>query len=289
MKENVSLKSKVKEFLILITTLFYIPIPKKNRKILSREKVISKVIKICIHEWGGYTPRRLKRIKNSDEFYCGLTGIYKILENYEGTNILNLSTTVSDWEKYKGRLINPINLNENKGFDLGGYSTFINRELLRSENNYVILCNSSINEVSDQIIDSYIHYMDNNLDVGMIGSSIGIKRRLSSPFIEAHIQTFFIITTSEILFQIIDRNHGLFPGESYNNKRLIIRLGEIKLSRLISDIGYMLAFVDQDGFVHKFNYYTISDQLKSLFSNKNTHDYRFIINNPNKLHKIKAV
>ena len=65
--------------------------------------------------------------------------------------------------------------------------------------------------------------------------------------------SFFLLTTSEVLRELVKLNHGKFPGNGITHKLLLIRKGEVKLSQLVLRLGYKLGFVLNDGRVYTFS------------------------------------
>lgn len=231
-------------------------IPQRIRKPVVTDKIL-----IIIHEWGGYNGKRLKKIKGIAEFECGLD--YQ-LERFEKQNTdykKVLTITMSDPEKY-GDLDNlrskcdQLIFVTNQGMDFSGYSKFISKYSAHP-NSYIILSNSSVNKIQTDFLDSYINYLEHNQDVGLLGVSCNSKyyHTLLRANYNPHLQSFFIMTTLSVLNEIIELNGGEFPGIQESNKHLLIRNGEVKLSKLALELGYKLAVVTQTG-VYKFDYDT---------------------------------
>lgn len=222
-----------------------------------REIECSGKVRTCIHEWGGYPLVRTKTIKHGATFTCGL---YGQIERFADKSKFDLTVTMSEkclWN-YEGQLDN-IHIVEvdNDGMDFSGYETFY--KLIENEENcYVILSNSSVNSIQQDFISGYVEYMDKNLDVGALGISYCTKmiQTFIRPNFYPHIQSFFILTTLQVLKEIVCLNGGQFPGKGINNKRLLIRNGEIRLSQLIMKAGYHLAVVNPlTGIPFKFSDY----------------------------------
>ena len=206
---------------------------------------VNRKVKVCVHEWGGYSPVRTKTIKKGMTFTCGLQSQ---IDRFSDSTRFDLWITMSDIEKWKyPYLLEKLKVYSvsNVGMDFSGYNFFYqnNKEKLDS---YVILTNSSVNSYNEEFIASYINYMENNLDVGALEISYCTKmyQTLVRPNFYPHIQSFFILTTMCVLKEIVNLNHGHFPGDGVGDKLLLIRRGEIKFSQLILKAGYRLAVVD---------------------------------------------
>lgn len=233
---------------------------RQNRKLRAmrfdrpRKPVESNLICVVVHEWGGYGSRRRKHINDSiPDFDCGLEYQLERFNNYHGRRKLELTVTMSDMVRYadvenlqkRCHALVPVS---NVGMDFSGYSTFFER-IKDNANCYVLLSNSSVNAHQVNFIDDYIDYLEANPEVGMLGISCCSKcyqtliRRNFTP----HLQSFFLFTTLDVLKEAVALNGGEFPGVGIANKRLLIREGEIKLSRLVLQSGYKLAVVTPDG------------------------------------------
>ena len=236
---------------------------KKNRikKLIppKREPIVDKKIYVNIHEWGGYPQKRTKRIKGINTFDCGL--LYQLIRfrNQSYKNGIYVSVTISDIDRCNyldevKKYSDYISSVENKGLDVSGYAEFF-RRISTNPHAYIILTNSSVNKIQYDFLQSYISYMENNPDVGLLGvsaSSMYYHTFLRHNF-NPHIQSFFILTTISVLKDIIELNGNSFPGINETNKHLLIREGEVKLSALALELGYKLAVV-HNGTALKFDY-----------------------------------
>ncbi len=224
-----------------------------------RMPVKSKVVRVCVHEWGGYKPEREKSFSKTSSNQCGLKYQLQRFLSYRERGLVDLTVTMSDSEKLceldyvKQQCDNFIEVS-NVGMDFGGYSAFFH-SIEKNENCYVILTNSSVEKTQTDFLEGYIKYMEDNPEVGMLGISYSTRmyhtliRRNFIP----HIQSFFVLTTLEVLKEIVEANGEKFPGEDADYKRLLIRKGEIPLSRLTLKQGYRLAVVyPEDGVPFKF-------------------------------------
>lgn len=245
-----------------------------------RSPVLDTKIKVCIHEWGGYAPERKKTLKNGVIFNCGLKGQ---IERFSNKKYYDTYITMSDKNLWNYDYMFP-NLNiievDNNGMDFSGYSKFYSI-IKKHKNSYVILTNSSVNSISEDFIDDYIKYMEKNKDVGALGISYCTKmiQTFIRPNFYPHIQSFFILTTTEVLNEIVKLNSGRFPGNDLSNKLMIIRFGEIKISQLILKAGYNISVVNPvNGVPYKFNSYKDWNLIKG--------DIRLHLKNPNKITKI---
>ena len=248
-----------------------------NKK--QREAVEVRKVSVGIHEWGGYKPVRVKNIKNGTSFQCGLLGQ---LQRFSKHNNVDLIVTLSDSERflyfdvvyeYTNRVVKV----SNKGFDFSGYDALY-QSIKDQPNRYVILTNSSIHSSQDDFLNGYIDYMEQNPDVGMLG--VSYCTRMWQTFVRnnftPHLQSFFLLTTTQVLNEVVTLNNGKFPGVGIDHKLLLIRQGEIKLSRLVQKAGYRLAVVNpQDGIPFKFTDYRHWKLPKG--------DIRQLLSEPNKI------
>jgi hypothetical protein len=257
---------------------------KKNKV---RTDIPNNKLAVCIHEWGGYAGKRSKKIKNINEFECGLD--YQLLrfQKYIGKYELDLTVTISDPHLLKNNLksVKTIEV-PNLGMDFSGYSTFY--EFIKNEENqYVILTNSSVNIKQVDFIDDYLDFFKANQSIGMMGISFNSKMYQS--FIRnnynPHLQSFFLLTTTEVLKEIVKKNKK-FPGKGIDHKLALIRNGEIKLSRIVMDLGYELVCILEDGTPHFFNKETLVDNGRNSWGSF-FGDYRLYLKEPNAIHSMK--
>ena len=223
-----------------------------------RKSVEDNVVRVCVHEWGGYKPVRQKKVETV-EFECGLKYQIDRFKSYRKNGKVNLTITMSDASRYSDILWVKENCDfiievSNIGMDFNGYRTFW--ETIKDlPNSYVILTNSSVEKTQCDFLEGYINYMENNPDVGMLGISYSTKmyHTLLRYNFTPHIQSFFILTTIDILNAIVKYNNDKFPGADVDYKRLLIREGEIPLSIITAKLGYKLAVVHPDsGIPFKF-------------------------------------
>lgn len=253
-----------------------------------RRDVTSNRIDVVVHEWGGYNLERVKAIRNIPTFSCGLRYQVERFLSYKGSREINLNVTISDNEMFQhfdfleqhGVVPHFV---ENVGMDFSGYS-YLYKHRAVDQNRYVILTNSSVNAMGDEFIDDYVDYMEQNKDVGIMGVSCCTKsfQTLIRNNFNPHIQSFFILTTSGVLEEIVRENGGVFPGEGVTHKLLLIREGELRLSQLALNLGYSLAVVRESGDVYKFNSGTTYKEWSIPMG-----DLRTTVTNPNKINKIK--
>lgn len=261
---------KYKFYIILLPELFLWPflwsINKfqhwfcNNNKICkARRAVETSIVAVGVHEWGGYDLERVKKIKNGVSFKCGLLSQ---IERFAYKDNVELIVTISQIEKhhdsaYIYQHVSKVIRTDNRGMDFSGYAAIY--ELLKNETNrYIILSNSSVNAVQEDFLEDYIVYMEQNLDVGMLGISYCTKmmQTLIRDNFTPHLQSFFLLTTTDVLRQIVEFNGGKFPGQGIDHKLLLIRRGEIRISKLIQKVGYRLAVVNPiDGKPYKFERY----------------------------------
>lgn len=224
-----------------------------------RTPVYNNIVKVCVHEWGGYSLERDKYFSPSSSNHCGLRYQLERFVKYRKHGVVDLTVTMSDVNKHndleyvKKRCDHFVEVS-NVGMDFSGYSAFF-QSIRHLENCYVILSNSSVEKSQTDFLSGYIKYMEKNPDVGMLGISYSTRmyhtliRRNFIP----HIQSFFVLTTLDVLKEIVVENKGKFPGADADYKRLLIRKGELPLSRLALKLGYRLAVVyPEDGIPFKF-------------------------------------
>ena len=245
---------------------------------LIRAAVKSRKVTVCVHEWGGYPMKRSKTIKDGATFECGLK--YQ-LDRFAAKEGVNLIVTMSDASKHdclesiKSR-VRVVEV-DNKGMDFSGYASVYS--MVKDEpNQYIVLSNSSVNSVQGEFLQGYIDYMEQNPDVGLLGVSYCtcMWQTLVRNNFTPHLQSFFLLTTTQVLNEVVALNKGKFPGKGINHKLLLIRQGEIKLSRLVQKLGYRLAVVNpQNGIPFKFTDYRHWKLPKG--------DIRQLLSDPNKI------
>jgi hypothetical protein len=261
---------------------------KEISKNLARVPVVGNKLSVCVHEWGGFEGKRIKKIKNIEEFECGLDYQLDRFQNYKGKYELDLTVTVSDVHLLKN-VVKNFNIIEvdNIGMDFSGYSSFYDT-IWNKGNQYVILTNSSVNKISVDFIDDYLDFFKSDESIGMLGISFSSK--MYQTFIKnnfnPHLQSFFLLTTTEVLNEIVLKNKG-FPGKGINYKLELIRNGEIKLSRLALDLGYKLVCVLEDGTPHYFDKNSFKDNGRNSWGSF-FGDYRLVLKNPNAISALKV-
>lgn len=256
----------------------------KNR---TRVPVTANKLAVCIHEWGGYEDVRIKKIKNIEEFECGLEYQLKRFKNYKGKYELDLTVTVSDSNLLKSTIQSPKVIEvSNVGMDFSGYEAFYGT-IKEEENQYVILTNSSVNKLEVNFIDDYLGFFENNKSIGMLGISFNsrMQQTLIRNNFNPHLQSFFLLTTTEVLNEIVKKNKG-FPGKGIDHKLFLIRNGEIKLSRIVMDLGYKLVCVLEDGKPHFFDKNCFADNGRNSWGSF-FGDYRLYVQNPNGINALK--
>ena len=273
---------------LLLSPILYVKnilILEKAVKRRVRKPVTTDTVYVEVHEWAGYPISRMKQLKNGRIFQCGLEyqlGRFNMAKRYSKYKV-DLTVTVSDIDNYpydmkylKGNC-DRVLIVPNIGLDFSGYASFF--QLVKDKpNSYVILSNSSINSSIDNFLDGYIEYLEENPDVGMLGVSYCTKmyQTLIRNNFTPHLQSFFLLTTVEVLKELVHLNGDKFPGIDITNKQLLIRNGEIKLSQLIMNLGYKLAVVRPDnGEPFKFTNKKAWNILKG--------DVRQTVNCPNRI------
>lgn len=272
LKYNSSIKDRTLFYAILLKELIFLPfwyIYEEIKKSISslhfeiknkyRNPVVSDQIEVCVHEWAGYKPVRSKIIRNDiKEFECGLHYQLIRFQEYAGKHTLNFNLTISEKTRYDYHVADGVNFIEvsNNGFDFAGYAAFY-RSIIENDkvNKYVLLSNTSIQKSIDPFLDDFIKIMENNPEIGLLGISYNTK--IYQSFIRnnfnPHISSFFLLTTSDVLKEVVKANNHKFPGDGITHKLLLIRYGEIKLSQLVLKLGYKLAVVLNDGNLYTFN------------------------------------
>ena len=273
---------------LLLSPILYVKnilILEKAVKRRVRKPVTTDTVYVEVHEWAGYPISRIKLLKNGRIFQCGLEyqlGRFNMAKRYSKYKV-DLTVTVSDIDNYpydmkylKGNCDRVLSV-PNIGLDFSGYASFF--QLVKDKpNSYVILSNSSINSSIDNFLDGYIEYLEENPDVGMLGVSYCTKmyQTLIRNNFTPHLQSFFLLTTVEVLKEHVHLNGDKFPGIDITNKQLLIRNGEIKLSQLIMNLGYKLSVVRPDnGEPFKFTNKKAWNILKG--------DVRQTVNCPNRI------
>ena len=263
---------KIKFYLIIFFELISFPfyflyqifnhylIKIKNTHVKYRSPIVDFTnVYFHVHEWGGYPNIRQKKLKNSKSFFCGLNGYLSKIKEYSGEKSLHSVITMSNVELYPNKdylakSVDKFIEVKNNGMDFSGYSAMYNY-VKNKPNAFIIISNSSVNLANIDFIDSYISYMNDNPDVGIIGISYNTRcnQSLIRNKFRPHIQSFFYFTTISVLDEIVAVNNGIFPGSLALDKRLIIRDGEIKISELAMFLGYKLAIVCENGSVFTFD------------------------------------
>jgi len=265
----------------------YLPVNPGANLRTKRKKANANKLLVCIHDWAGYNITREKSFKNGKKIKCGLKYQIERFANYKGTKTVDYLLTISgiddtNTKKYQGLKFKSVS---NIGLDFSGYSYFA--ENLPEENCYVLLMNTSVESSQDDFIDDYISFMESNPSIGLLGISYSTKmyQTIIKNNFNPHIQSFFLMTTSDILKQINKYNNG-FPGEKIDYKRLLIREGEIGISKIIERLGYSLCVIDE----HGKPFILPTSQKKFFNSNKlwpmPYGDYRYAVKTPNKINKM---
>lgn len=295
---------KIKFSLIIILELIFLPFlviceefkkicsSKKPLKVKKTRKAIeSDTLYINIHEWGGYNLERKKEIKNIQPFICGLKYQLERFKNNECKFKKDINLTISEPEKFKFLLeIKEEGYNvdfvSNKGMDFSGYQFFFDK-ISANSNAFVILTNSSVNKEQTIFLNDYIDYMEKNTDVGIMGVSYSAKKMqtLVRNNFTPHLQSFFLLTTINVLQEIVEANNNRFPGSGVDHKLMLIREGEIKISTFAMKLGYNLAVSQEDGSVYKFGNNSKFDNGYKRWMLKKS-DVRLYIQKPNLINEI---
>ena len=250
-----------------------------------------------IHEWAKYPIERKKKINVIPEFECGFLYQVQRINNYNGVKKIQKYITISDYSDAYVNYLNENNINlnnynvipvENISMDFSGYSYLIKNILDPNQDQVVFLTNTSVEKHSSDFIDDYVGIFEKYPNLGLLGISYSTKRSQSlikNKFLP-HLQSFFLVSKSRVLKQVVDINKGNFPGEKETFKYSIIRFGEIRLSKLVSKLGYDVAVVEPDGEVYFFPKSTPFDNGYNSW--KLPYDDRRLTNNtPNRIHSLK--
>ncbi|MDO4881233.1 MAG: hypothetical protein Q3983_08130 [Capnocytophaga sp.] len=290
----------IKFYLYVLLEYFYYLLlgnKKVTQKTISKierqkDKELSDNIIFHIHEWAGYPFEREKVIKKTNnKFTCGLRYSIERINDYIGKYKIEKILTLSDYTaEYMDKLksadffkedINVIPVT-NKSMDFSGYSYIAHKIVSTKQNKLVFFSNTSVNEIKCDFIDDYIEIFIRNKNLGLLGISYSSKiyQTLIKDNYTPHVQSFFFLTTTEILEKIIEKNKGYFPGEKNNYKLSIIRFGEAKLSTIVQELGLDIGVITEKGEL------LILPLKKEEAINLVKGDYRLFVENPNKINKI---
>lgn len=262
--------------------------PVKVRK-KQRNPILSNEVIVHAHEWSGYPFERHKVIKyTGNKFLCGLRFHFERLRDYQGHRQIRNILTVSDLddnyserltcEKFFDKSVEVYGV-PNRGMDFGGYG-FVVKNLIAGDNKYIFLTNTSVNADSDVFIDEYINIFRAQSNLGLLGISYSSKvyQSLIRDNYTPHVQSFFLLTTTDILREITAANGGVFPGENENYKLSIIRFGEAKLSQIILSLGYDIGIINEEGKLQLLPVQKDSSLVEG--------DYRLFVKKPNFINRI---
>jgi len=252
-----------------------------------RLPVNSNTVAVCIHEWGGYQGKRSKHIKNITPFDCGLDFQLMRYRSYKGQFDLDLTLTISDYHLFKTEVGDVKILKvPNIGMDFSGYEAFF-ESIKHKENQFVILTNTSVNKNQVNFIDDYLKFFEAHSSIGMLGISFNSKmyQSLIRNNFNPHLQSFFLLTTTEVLKEVVEKNKE-FPGKGIDHKLGLIKNGEIKLSKIVMDLGYQLVAILEDGSPHFFDKRSLADNGKNSWDSV-FGDYRLHIEHPNSINPLK--
>lgn len=261
--------------------------PVKNIPSKLRKDIEDPVIHVNIHEWGGYAGKRTKKIRGIKEFTCGLDYQLQRFKSYSGQHKVSLSITLSDPSLLKDPIEGvPVYPVSNKGMDFSGYR-YIFEKLKDGKNSYIILTNSSVNALQTDFLDGYIEFMEQHPTIGLLGVSYCTKayQTFIRNNFNPHVQSFFLLTTTEVLKEVVQANNK-FPGDGIEHKLSLIIHGEIKLSRIVTDLGYDIACILENGQPYVFNRSCLRDNGAGSWK-KPFGDYRKVTSTPNAINSIK--
>lgn len=285
----------------ILYLLFRIDLTKRNKRSLKTVRDDSKIsldkVIYHVHEWAGYPFVRQKLIKYRNiSFSCGLRFSLERLKIYNGKYKLNKILTISDNReiymkdlKRQGFFQDDIDIVsvDNYAMDFSGYSMVTRRLVLDDVDYCVFFSNTSVNAKLVEFIDDYVQVYLQNKNIGLLGISYSSKiyQTLIKDNFSPHIQSFFFLTSSNVLRKVMDNNGQIFPGEKEKYKLSLIRFGEAKLSRIVQDLGLDIAIINGNG------------ELQILPQSKNDTekneivdgDYRLYVQEPNTINKYKFI
>ncbi|MFU1858177.1 hypothetical protein ACK8HY_14255 [Sphingobacterium sp. NGMCC 1.201703] len=254
-----------------------------------RSPILNNEVIVHTHEWSGYASERHKVIKyTANKFLCGLRFHFERLQQYRGIRPIRNILTVSDLndnyseklksEKFFDKSVEIYGV-PNRGMDFGGYG-FVVKNLIAGDNRYIFLTNTSINADSAIFIDEYTDLFSKHSNLGLLGISYSSKvyQSLIRDNYTPHVQSFFLLTTTDILREITAANGGVFPGENEDYKLSIIRFGEARLSQITLSLGYDIGIVNEEGRLQLLPVQKDSSLVEG--------DYRLFIKKPNFINKI---
>jgi len=292
--------SIIKFYLLLLKEVFQYFLCKKKPTHLYSKKIRKSItadssVIFGIHEWAGYAYSRYKVIKYRNlEFKCGLIYSLERLNNYNGIHKISKILTISGAsENYLSKLIGmPFfssdikwALVDNRAMDFSGYSYIFHNYLNNDINQYVFLTNTSVSDnYVNGFIDEYIKVFNENKNLGILGISYSSKiyQSLLKNNFNPHIQSFFMLTTSGILRDVVKKNGNIFPGENEDYKLSIIRFGEAKISELILQLGFDIGIIDENG---ELVILPCDSMCKKEIVDG---DYRLYAKNPNSINKVNS-
>lgn len=273
LKKNIFSELLLFPFLIFVNFLQILLSKIFNSQIYEniKRKENTNKIKICLQDWSEYEDLRYKELKNGFVYRCGLEYQYNKLKSNKYLTEKFLYISVNDKNNLDKSNLNikklenfkkndfEINIVNNEYLDFSSYADFYYKKVEKNKNDILLFMNSSVStEFNEPIIDNYIDYFNKNKDVGILGISANSSKYQSLIGINfnPHIQSLFFITTTDIMKKVINKNKNIFPGlnSSKNNKYSLIINGEIKLSKIIMELGYNIAVVNNYGEVKKFNF-----------------------------------
>lgn len=231
-----------------------------NYRLNTRE--INNEVIFIVHEWAGYPFVRQKTIKYvNHKFYCGLKFHFDRLVAYKGKYKLRKILTISDCTgQYllnleKAEFYNngyEIYQVDNKVMDFSGYAYACENLLDAQKEQVVFLTNTSVDSAIIASFDDFIELLKNNPEFGLLGISYSTK--IYQTFIRnnfrPHLQSFFLVSRSSVLQELIAANKGHFPGSTEDYKLSIIRFGEVKITEMIQKLGYKVGVIAEDGKLH---------------------------------------
>ncbi|MBC8986173.1 hypothetical protein H9X96_10350 [Pedobacter sp. N36a] len=259
---------------------------------------IGNEILFVVHEWAGYPFTREKTIKYINKtFACGLKFHFDRLSNYDGKYNLRKILTISDCnDDYVANLKKQDFFTEdfeiypvlNKAMDFSGYSFAIDKLVDSNKEQIVFLTNTSVDSMVVPFIDQYVNIFKSDPSLGLLGISYSTKiyQTLIKNNFRPHLQSFFLVSRSSVLKELVKSNGGSLPGSEEDYKLSIIRFGEVQITEQIQKLGFKVAVITEDK-----ELYTLPDSgpfYNGFFNWKLPfNDYRLSVTHPNRINEFK--
>ena len=189
----------------------HIPFPKIKKATRKTSEDVHAVI--CLHDWLGYPGERQKTLKNGIKFSCGRTKILRGLQEHKNKIPTEIFVSLSGHGAYDfdHQSVKKVILTENRGKDFRGYSLMLQEILKLPGNPFVVLMNSSVaGGFYDGWLDDYCSILTNDRSIGLLGISTRARfPGLVKNHLAPHLQSFFLVSTKEVLSKILQLNGGM--------------------------------------------------------------------------------